>query len=355
MTYRRHAPSSYRHLAIVLSALMAACFSPACQSAPGSPAPPVTADTWAVVDGRQITRADVEKTHARKSNSTQTLSEEEVLTAKLALLNDLIVQDILLAKARELKVELQDKDLDATYEEAKKNIPDDAFQQELKRRGLSVADMREGLRRDLLAEKVIEREIGSKIAITDQQVTDFFSANRSQFNVPEEAYHVAQIVVTPVSEGEPANATRDDATTPQAALEKLKMLTDRLKGGASFAELAASYSEEPETAARGGDLGFIPVSRLKQAPEGLREAVLNKPPGTINVVSSAGAHAIVLVVAHEQAGQRELSTPGVRDRITETLRGRREQLLRAAYLTALRSDANVTNYQARRIVEGQGR
>ena len=34
-------------------------------------------------------------------------------------------------------------------------------------------------------------------------------------------------------------------------------------------------------------------------------------------VSTGGAYTIVLVVAHEQAGQRDLSTPGVRDRITE--------------------------------------
>ena len=58
--------------------------------------------------------------------------------------------------------------------------------------------MREGLRRELLTQKVIEQEVGSKIAVTDQEVTDFFNANRAQFNVAEEAYHIAQIVVTPV-------------------------------------------------------------------------------------------------------------------------------------------------------------
>ena len=82
----------------------------------------------------------------------------------------------------------------------------------------------------------------------------------------------------------------------------------------------------------------MPVSRLKQAPPQLRDAVLDKTPGTVNVVSAGGAHTLVLVVAHEQAGQRDLSTPAVRERITETLRGRKEQLLRAAYLAAARSE-----------------
>jgi hypothetical protein len=45
----------------------------------------------------------------------------------------------------------------------------------------------------------------------------------------------------------------------------------------------------------------------------------------------------------------------VRENITATLRGRKEQLLRAAYLTAVRSDAEVTNYLARRLVESQGK
>jgi hypothetical protein len=58
-------------------------------------------------------------------------------------------------------------------------------------------------------------------------------------------------------------------------------------------------------------------------------------------------------VAHEQAGQRDLSMPGVRDGITQTLRGRKEQLLRMAYLTAIRGDAQVVNYLARRLVESK--
>ena len=98
-----------------------------------------------------------------------------------------------------------------------------------------------------------------------------------------------------------------------------------------------------------------PSSALKQAPPPLRDAVLKATPGTVNVVSEGGGHTIVLVVAHEPAGQRDLSMPAVRESITGTLRARREQLLRAAYLTAVRSDAKVVNHLARRLVESQGK
>jgi peptidyl-prolyl cis-trans isomerase SurA len=261
-----------------------------------------------------------------------------------------------MAKARTLKVEVPDSELDKAFAQAKGNMADEAFQQELTKRGLTPADMREGLRRELLTQKVIDQEVASKVNVSAQEVSDFFIANRAQFNLPEEAYHVAQIVVTPARDAQIANRTGDDATTQQAAAAKVKMLMERLKAGANFGDLAMDYSEDPESAPRGGDMGLVPVSRLKQAPAQLRDAVLKKTPGSANwVIGPNGVHSVVLVVAHEPAGQRDLSTPGVRDRITEGLKARKEQLMRAAYLTSVRSDAQVVNYLARRIVESQGK
>ena len=61
----------------------------------------MSADTWAVVNGREIKREDVDKAYQRTGNASQPLSEEETLAAKLSLLDDLILQDILIAKARD--------------------------------------------------------------------------------------------------------------------------------------------------------------------------------------------------------------------------------------------------------------
>jgi peptidyl-prolyl cis-trans isomerase SurA len=347
--------SSCRSARLGLAVLAAVSLSAACRSAAPPPAATVSDDTWAVVDGRSITRDQVETAFRRARDASQPLSDEESLTAKLGLLEELIVDDILLAKAGTLKIDVTEAELEKAYGEARKNIPDEAFQRELTSRNLTAADMREGLRRDLVTQKVIEREVTSKIAVTDQEVTDFFNANRAQFNFPEDAYHLAQIIVTPVREAQLANRTGDDAATPQAAAEKTAMLMERLKTGAAFRDLAMDYSEDPESAPRGGDLGLVPLSALKQAPPALRDAVLKVTPGSARVVSQGGAHTIVYVVAKEAAGQRDLSTPEVRDRITQTLRGRREQLLRTAYLTSARSEANVVNYLARRVVERQGK
>jgi peptidyl-prolyl cis-trans isomerase SurA len=67
-----------------------------------------------------------------------------------------------------------DAEVDAAYLEARKNIPDETFKQELARRNLTAGDMREGLRRDLLVQKLLEREVVSKVSVTDQDIAAFF-------------------------------------------------------------------------------------------------------------------------------------------------------------------------------------
>src|SRR4029453_17910406 len=89
---------SYRLLAS-LSVLALVCSASGCNRAPQA----VSTDTWATVDGRSISRDDVEKAFRRTQDAAATLSPEEALTVKLSILNEMILQDILLAKARALK------------------------------------------------------------------------------------------------------------------------------------------------------------------------------------------------------------------------------------------------------------
>jgi peptidyl-prolyl cis-trans isomerase SurA len=336
-------------------ALVAAALASACGTSNPPAEPAVSADTWAVVDGRPITKDVTEKAFRRVRDPNETLSAEEAAAAKLSVLEELILQDLLVAKAPALKIEVPAADLEAAFTSAKGGMTDEQFRQELGRRSLTEADVRESLRRQLLADKVLEQEVSKQVTIGDPDVTQFFEANRAQFNLTEEAYHIAQIVITPQRDAQIANTTGDDATSPEAAVAKVRLIMERLKGGASFRELATSYSEDPASAQRGGDMGLIPLSRLQQAPPPLRNAVLNKTAGTVNVASAGNGHfTIVLVVAREAAGQRDLSTPGVKDQITNTLKARKEALLRTAYLTALRTDAEVVNHLARRVVQSKG-
>jgi hypothetical protein len=176
-------------MTLVLTTLAAACGSAT------TPAPaPVSPDTWATVDGRAITQSQVDKAFSRADDG-QPLSEEETLAAKMNLLDSMMLQDILVARAASLKIEVPATEVDTAFNEARKGIPDETFKQELTRRNLTEAEMRDGLRRELLAQKVVEQEVAAKATVSDQEVTDFFNANRAQFNLPEEAFRLAQIVV----------------------------------------------------------------------------------------------------------------------------------------------------------------
>jgi len=338
----------------LLLTLVAACGSntsgPAAQPAP-------SANAWAVVNGKEISKDDVEKAYRRNAPAPDQPqpSEEEALTAKLNLLNELIVQELLIAKAAELKLEVPQADLDKAYDEAKKDIPPSAYEAELKARNLTAEDMREDLRRNLLAQKVVEQEVVAKATPTDQEVAAFYESNKAQFNRTEDAVRIAQIVITPVREPQRTNRTGDDASTAQEATAKAQMIMQRLKDGTPFGDLAADFSEDAESAQRGGDLGFVPVSALRNAPPQLGNAVLKGNPGQVQLVSNGGAHTIVLVVAKDKAGQKDLSMPEVKEGITSMLKGRREQLLRASYLTNLRNDAQVNNVLAKQIAQAGGK
>lgn len=320
-----------------------------CTSKPAA-APPVSPDAWAVVDGREIKRDDVEKAYRRVVDLAATPSNEEAMAAKLNLLSDLITQDLLVAKAKALGIDVTGAEIETAFAERKKNLSDDAFQKQLSQRGLTTADMKDGLRRDLTTQKVLEHEVGSKVTVSEQAVIDYFNANRGQFNLNEPAYRIAQIVVTPVREEQIANRQNDDAVTPESAASKVKMIADKLQGGAKFSELAMDYSEDPQTAPQGGDLGLVPASQLRQAPAPLREAVLKAQPGTVSQVSIGGGYTLVLLLAKEAAGQRDLTTPGVRDNITAALRNRQQQLLQTAFLTVMRNDAQVVNLLAKQVL-----
>jgi len=329
----------------------AAVSATACGSS-SSPAS-VGDDVWAVVNSRQIRQAEVEKAYHRlKPQAAAQPTPDEELAAKFGLVDELITQALLVERATTQKIEVTDAEVETAYSDRKRNMSEEAFQAELKQRGLAADDLKRGLRDELVANRVLDREVIAKIAVTDAEISDFYQRNRAQFNVPETQYRIAQLVITPQPEAQLRNRLGDDAKTPEEAARKAQMLMEKLKSGTAFSQLAADYSEDPQSAPQGGDLGYVSASQLAKLPPPLRDAVLKTEPGTVRTLSQGGAHTLLLVAAREEAGQRDLSAPSVRDGITNTLRERKTELLRAAYITSLRDRADVVNHLARRIADG---
>ena len=135
--------------------------------------------------------------------------------------------------------------------------------------------MREDLRRNLLAQKVVEKEVGEKATPSDADVTAFFEANKAQFNRTEDAVRIAQIVITPVREPQRTNRTGDDAALAAGGDRQGADADAALEGRRAVRRPRRGLLRgSRESAQRGGDLGFVPMSALAQAPPPLRDAVL---------------------------------------------------------------------------------
>jgi peptidyl-prolyl cis-trans isomerase SurA len=320
-------------------------------------------DVWAVVNGKEIKRDEVDKYYRTRVNPEgQEPSLEESLSQKLNVLDELIYNEILLEKAKKLNLEASDGEVEDKFTEMKSPYTEDEFQRRLKDQAMSVADLKLQLRRQLSIQKLLNREVVAKISITDQDVTDFYNANKPQFSFAETTYHIAQIKVTPRKDPQIRNRKNDDATNESEAQRKVQMLMDRLNSGVDFAQLATDYSEDMNTVSTGGDLGFVPESGLNnpQVDPALRKTVLGLKPGQVSQPIQARdpdgmSYHILKLISRESPGQRSLSEPQVQQTIRDSLRSRKEQLLRLAYLAIARDGAQVKNFLAEQVIEAAGK
>jgi peptidyl-prolyl cis-trans isomerase SurA len=334
-------------LAVVLFSVVGGC-NKQTQHAP---------DVWAVVNGKEIKRDEVEKYYRTRVNPEgQEPSQEESLSLKLNVLEELINNEILLERAKKLNLEASDGEVEDKFTELKSPYTEDEFQRQLKGGGVSVDDLKRDLRRQLSITKLMNREVVAKIAITDQDVADFYNTNKAQFNVAEPQYRIAQIVVTPRKEPQLRNRKNDDATNEAEAQRKVKMLMDRLNSGADFGQLAMDYSEDMNSSATGGDLGYLPESALNQSDPALKKMVVGLKPGQVSPpIQVKEGYRILKLITRESPGLRGISDPQVQQTIRDTLRNRKEQLLKAAYLAIARDEARTTNYLAQRVIESAGK
>jgi len=340
-----------RRKRLVIAAL-GVCALTACrqQIAPGP-------DVWAIVDGKQVMRQDVEKVFRSRVNAEAPApSQEEALSLKLGILDQLIDSEILLERADKMNLVASDAEVDQKFTESKSPYTEEEFQKKLEETGLTVDDLRNDIRRQLSIQKLLNREVVSKISISEQDVTDFYDSNRAQFNVVEPRYHIAEIVITSHPDPTVYNRKNDKATNEAEAGRKAAMLAQKLDAGADFAQTAMDYSEDP-SASTGGDLGFEPESAFNKSDPVLKRAVLSLKAGqeTQPIHTKDGGYVILKLIAKESAGQRQLADAQVQQAIRDGLRTRKEQLLRSAYLIEARDEAHVTNYLARQILESSGK
>lgn len=316
--------------------------------------PPV--DVAAVVNNRSITFAELDKNYqARFDPNAERSSEDQVLMQKLEILRGLVDNEIMLQKAEKLGLMAVDSDVEAKVNELKAPYTKEEFQKQLDGKKLTVDDLKQQIRRDLSIQKLFNN-LTFHIEITDADVKAFYEANKASFNYPEPQIHMAQILVSPFPDPNVRNLKNDKAQNDAEARKKVDMVEKRLKSGEDFAMVAQNFSEDPNTAPNGGDLGFIPQSALDKVQIELRRVIAQLQPGQISpIIRTQAGYSILKVFAKEAAGQRPINDPRVQQTIRETLRNRKDQLLRAAYYETARNEAKVANYFAQSVVDAQAK
>jgi peptidyl-prolyl cis-trans isomerase SurA len=275
---------------------------------PAAPAPPRDASTVAldrvlvVVNDEAITQWDVNEQRRvvlqQMKASNVRPPANDVLDKQV--LERLIVERAVLQFAKETGIRVDDTTVERTIlrvaEENK--LPPDDFRKLLEREGIPYANYREDIRRQIIVQRVRDREVDSKVTVSDGEVGNYLATVASQAG-GEDEYMLSHIYVTV-----PEQATPDMvAASRRRAEEALAQVTS----GKDFAQVAASFSNAPD-APSGGNLGWRGRARL---PSVFSDVVPSMKPGDVSGVlrSPSGFHIVKLVE------QRNRNQPTVVDQV----------------------------------------
>src|SRR6202030_2980785 len=237
---------------------------------------------------------------------------EQATILRLNILRQLIDDEMVMRRAEKLGLLATEDEVDRKLNEIKSPYTQQEFDKRLQEKKISLEDFKRDIRRSITVETVMNKEVSSKINVTDQDITDYFTAHKSEFNLIEPQYHLAQVFVTPAPNPQVHNQN-NKAQNEGDARKKIQMINNRLDSGDDFATLAMNYSEDPETSNNGGDLGMAPESALKTADPATRDAVMKLKPGNYTPVipiinptnHQPSAYMIVKLISKEPAGQRD--------------------------------------------------
>jgi len=316
-----------------------------------------SADVVARVNGRDITTAQLEKQFQNRLNGAeQPPSAEEAQDLKLQVLNQLINDQILLEMASTGGLSATDAEVDVKFNEFKSQYTEEKFKDLLKEQKMTIDDIRNELRKSITIDKLVNKEITSKISVTDAEIKSFYEKNKESFNLPE-SYHIAHILVTPVADPDLRNGKNDDAKTADEARQKALRLLKDVQGGKDFATVARESSEDPSSGPNGGDLNFQPLQAIENIDPRLAQAIQKMRPGETfpQVIETRFGFHIVKLMEKDAGGQKDLSDPRVQAQVRQVIFNRKDQTLKNAFSEAARNKATVVNYLAERILATAGK
>lgn len=266
-----------------------------------------------------ITIAEFEESFSstgKRYASNYPMDRKNSLKLKAAYLNQLIEEKLIMTEAERMKISVGTEEIDAAIAGLKKNYGDDnSFKKVFIDEHLDLAVWREKVKKKLLVEKVIYQTVSSKVAISDDEIKEYYENNLDEFH-SDEKVKVRQIFHMDEREASKAR--------------------ERVRAGEDFAAVAAEVSQSPD-ASEGGDLGYF--GRGIMPPE-FDETVFTMEVGSLSEVvrSSYGYHVFLL---EDRREERDLSFEDVKEKIAEIIRRNKEELIYGKWIDGLRGKTHI--------------
>jgi peptidyl-prolyl cis-trans isomerase SurA len=228
------------------------------------------------------------------------------------LLDRIITERSLLQFARETGIRIDDTAIERAIgriaQENKLSVED--FRKALSREGISYARYREDVRREMVVQRLREREVDNRVSVTDAEVDNFLATQTAQLGGNRE-YLLSHILVAVPEQSSPEQVEQRRRKADEALRQ--------VRGGADFAQVAAAMSDAPD-ALQGASLGWRSAARL---PTIFAETVREMKTGDVTDVmrSPAGFHVVKLVDLRDRGAPSVIDQTRVRHilvRVNET-------------------------------------
>lgn len=278
--------------------LLAAVFSVATA---GHAEPQLLDKVIAVVDKSVIMQSELDErllqvVHNARANK---LALPNMETLQKQVLDHLISEHLQLQMAQRVGFRVSDEQVNQSIEQIRRanQLSPEQFAAQLQHDGMTMATLREKLRRDITLQQIQQAMVQQRIHISPLEIDNFLKSADAQFWISPE-YHLGHILISLSQSASTADI--------EAAQQKAAELVKRIRAGANFAEVAIAESDDP-AALSGGDLGWRKTSEL---PSLFAELLPSLAPGDVSepARSPAGFHLLTVYDIRGNEQQTEMQT-----------------------------------------------
>jgi peptidyl-prolyl cis-trans isomerase C len=293
------------------------------------PIPAVLPAVVAKVNGEDIPRAEFETTVQNvERRAGRPVPPEQRDQVYRGVLDELIAMRLLKQEVTRRQVTATDAEMAEALKQMRGQFPTEAaFKQALTAQRMTVEQLREETRTQVLVSKMLQQEVGSQIDVKPADISGFYEKNPDKFQQPE-AVHASHVLITVAEGAAPA--------VKAAARAKAEDVLKQARAGVDFARLARTYSDDGSKQ-RGGDLGFFPKGQMVPAFEAAAFALAPNQISDI-VESPFGFHVIKVI---EKRPAQSVPFAQVAPRIEQYLRQEQQQEKTKAFVDQLRAKGRV--------------